>query len=97
MTQTAKRGDLIRDAALGITLAISSGSAAMTVIDRTTGSAKSAEQLEGRLVAAENRINANEAERVEWRKLIAASAARASFLCVRDAACDKYLGRMKEE
>ena len=97
MTEKAKKGDLIRDAALGITLAISSGSAAMTVIDRTTGSAKSAEQLEGRLVAAEARINAADAEKVEWRKLIAASAARASFLCVRDPACDKYLGRMKEE
>lgn len=53
---TAKRGDLIRDVAVGLTLAISVGSAVMTVIDRTTGGAKAAEQVDGRLKLVEQAV-----------------------------------------
>lgn len=38
-----------RDVATGLTLALAMASMAMTVIDRTKGSAKTAEQLEGRV------------------------------------------------
>lgn len=87
MTERAKRGDLIRDAALGITLAISSGSAAMTVVDRTTGSAKSAEQLDGRLKLVEGMVIEHRAMLKGRGRWVNEASNQLNFLCTTTSNC----------
>lgn len=83
----AKRGDLIRDVAVGLTLAISLGSAAMTVIDRTTGSAKSAEQLDGRLAIVEGEVKAHRVTLGGRGRWVNEATNQLNFLCYRTAEC----------
>lgn len=94
MTEKAKRGDLIRDVGIGLTLAISFGSAAMTVFDRTTGSAKSAEQLDGRVKALE-RVQSEHGAVLRVRGgFIRDAREQINFLCQTQAECRRLYSRI---
>ncbi len=81
MTEETKKGEWKRDLALGVTLAISAGSATMTVIDRTTGSAKSAEQLDNRLVRVEDLVNEHHAMLKGRGRWVNDASNQLNFLC----------------
>ncbi len=84
---TERRSDLIRDAAVGLTLAISVGSAAMTIIDRTTGSAKTAEQLDGRVTIMEAQMKDQRIMLKERGRFVNDATNQINFLCATAATC----------
>lgn len=83
----AKRGELIRDVAVGLTLAISLGSATMTVIDRTTGGAKAAEQLDGRLKLVEGIVIEHRAMLKGRGRWVNEASNQLNFLCTTTSNC----------
>ena len=84
---TERRSDLIRDAAVGLTLAISIGSAAMTIIDRTTGSAKTAEQLDGRVTILEAQAKDQRVVLANRGSFVGEAANQINFLCATAPTC----------
>lgn len=84
---TAKRADLIRDVAVGLTLAISVGSAVMTVIDRTTGGAKAAEQLDGRLKLVEREVEGHRFLLKNRGRWVNEASNQLNYLCATAANC----------
>ena len=80
-------GEGKRDVVTGMTLALAIAGMAMTVIDRTTGSAKSAEQLEGRVVALE-RVQGEHAALLRVRgRFVNDATNQLNFLCATAATC----------
>lgn len=76
-----------RDVATGLTLALAMASMAMTVIDRTKGGAKSAEELEGRVKAIE-RVQGEHTDLLRVRgRFINDATNQLNFLCATAATC----------
>lgn len=76
-----------RDVATGLTLALAMASMAMTVIDRTKGGAKSAEELEGRVKAIE-RVQGEHSALLRVRgRFINDASNQLNFLCATAATC----------
>lgn len=76
-----------RDVATGLTLALAMASMAMTVIDRTKGSAKTAEQLEGRVVLIESEVALHKAALRERGRFVNDATNQINYLCATAKAC----------
>lgn len=80
-------GEVKRDVATGLTLALAIASMVMTVIDRTTGSAKSAEQLDGRVTMIEAQVKDQRLTLKARGRFVNDAANQLNFLCATAATC----------
>lgn len=80
-------GETKRDVATGLTLALAMASMVMTVIDRTTGSAKTAEQLDGRVTLIEATVKDHHAVLKARTRFVNEVTNQLNFLCATAKTC----------